>query len=243
MSETPSFFSSRTARTVAILAVFIFGIAIRLYDLTDLPLDFHSTRQLLSMIKARGMYYETRTDVPSEERSFAIQQWKFRASVEPEFFERIVAWTYRFTGEQVWVARVYSSAFWIIGGIFLYLLARRLTSEDGAIAATAVYLFLPYAVIASRSFQPDPLMVMLIVMFLWAVWEWVSLTPATLPQGEKSPKGWMRAALAGLFGGVLVGHRCFSYGVGVVEETRIQLVLVFQYLVEIILGASHSNKI
>ena len=204
MSETPSFFSSRTARTVAILAVFIFGIAIRLYDLTDLPLDFHSTRQLLSMIKARGMYYETRTDVPSEERAFAIQQWKFRASVEPEFFERIVAWTYRFTGEQVWVARIYSSAFWIIGGIFLYLLARRLTSEDGAIAATAVYLFLPYAVIASRSFQPDPLMVMLIVMFLWAVWEWVSTSTATLPQGEKSPMGWMRAALAGLFGGLAI---------------------------------------
>ncbi|MCB0119345.1 MAG: glycosyltransferase family 39 protein, partial [Anaerolineales bacterium] len=204
MQETPSFFSSRTARTVAILAVFIFGIAIRLYDLTDLPLDFHSTRQLLSMIKARGMYYETRTDVPSKERAFAIQQWKFRASVEPEFFERIVAWTYRFTGEQVWVARVYSSAFWIIGGIFLYLLARRLTSEDGAIAATAVYLFLPYAVIASRSFQPDPLMVMLIVMFLWAVWEWVSTSTATLPQGEKSPMGWMRAALAGLFGGLAI---------------------------------------
>ena len=192
MSETPSFFCSRTARTVAILAVFIFGIAIRLYDLTDLPLDFHSTRQLLSMIKARGMYYETRTDVPSEERAFAIQQWKFRASVEPEFFERIVAWTYRFTGEQAWVARIYSSAFWIIGGIFLYLLARRLTSEDGAIAATAVYLFLPYAVIASRSFQPDPLMTMFIVMFYWAIYEWTQRS------------NWKFTILAGLFGGLAI---------------------------------------
>lgn len=192
MNEKTAFFSTKIARILALAVIFTFGIAIRLYDSTDLPLDFHSTRQLLSMLKARGMYYETRMDVSPEERTFAIQQWKFRASVEPEFFERIVAWTYQFTGEQVWVARVYSSAFWIIGGIFLYLLARRLTSEDGAITATAVYLFLPYAVIASRSFQPDPLMTMFIVMFLWAVWEWASTSK------------WKFAILAGLFGGLAI---------------------------------------
>ena len=192
MNGTTSFFSTKAVRTVALLVVFVFSIAIRLYDLTDLPLDFHSTRQLLSLLKARGMYYETRMDVSSEERAFAIQQWELRASVEPEFFERIVAWTYQFTGEQIWVARVYSSAFWVIGGVFLYLLARRLTSEDGAIAATAIYLLLPYAIIASRSFQPDPLMTMLIVMFLWAVWEWASTSK------------WMFAILAGLFGGLAI---------------------------------------
>ena len=192
MNGITSFFSTKTARTFALLLVFAFGIAIRLYDLTDLPLDFHSTRQLLSLLKARGMYYETRMDVSPEERAFAIQQWELRASVEPEFFERIVAWTYQFTGEQIWVARLYSSAFWVIGGIFLFLLARRLTSEDGAIAATAVYLLLPYAIIASRSFQPDPLMTMLIVLFLWAVWEWAGTSK------------WFFAILAGLFGGLAI---------------------------------------
>ncbi|GAB4399723.1 MAG: hypothetical protein OHK003_24440 [Anaerolineales bacterium] len=213
MNGTTSFFSAKTARIITLTVIFALGIAIRLYDLSDLPLDFHSTRQLLSMIKARGMYYETRTDVSSEERSFAIQQWKFRASVEPEFFERIVAWTYQFTGEQVWVARVYSSAFWIIGGIFLYLLARRLTSDDGAIAATAVYLFLPYAIIASRSFQPDPLMTMFIIMFLWAVWEWSSAENLN-HKGDKVTQrnffvtlrdpSWLKAFLAGLFGGLAI---------------------------------------
>ena len=188
-------FPTRPARTFALLVIFTLALAIRLYDLTDLPLEFHSTRQLLSALKARGIYYETRSDVSPEERAFAVQQWKFRASVEPEVFERIVAWTYRFTGEQVWIARIYSSAFWLIGGWFLYLLARRLVSEDGAIAATAIYLFLPYAVIASRSFQPDPLMTMLIVMFLWAVWEWA---------GAENPNSWLMALLAGLFGGLAI---------------------------------------
>lgn len=205
-----AYFSTKTARIAALVVLFTLGIAIRLYDLTDLPLDFHSTRQLLSLIKARGMYYETRADVSLEERAFAVQQWKFRASVEPEFFERIVAWTYRFTGEQVWVARIYSSTFWMIGGIFIYLLARRLTSDDGAIAATAVYLLLPYAVVASRSFQPDPLMTMLIVMFLWAVWEWAisdggrAVASRSLTNGTSRPHSWLFAILAGLFGGLAI---------------------------------------
>lgn len=218
MDEQTSFFSTKTLRIIALIVIFTLGIAIRLYDLTDLPLDFHSTRQLLSALKARGMYYETRTDVSSEERAFAIQQWKFRASVEPEFFERIVAWTYQFTGEQVWVARLYSSAFWLIGGIFLYLLARRLTSDDGAIAATAVYLLLPYAIIASRSFQPDPLMTMLIIMFLWAVWNWSSASTAKHAKDAKKNQeklrafgelrgkknSWLFSILAGLFGGLAI---------------------------------------
>jgi hypothetical protein len=193
MHSQTSFFPSRTARIIALLVIFAFGIAIRIFDITDLPLEFHSTRQMLSALKARGMYYETRTDVPTWEKSFAVQQWKFRASVEPEFFDRVVANTYQYTGEQLWVARAYSSAFWIIGGIFLFLLARRLTSTDGALAATAVYLLLPYAVIASRSFQPDPLMTMFIVIFLWAVYEW-----------SLKPSSYVWAILAGIFGGLAI---------------------------------------
>ncbi len=218
MNEQTSFFSTKTARIFALIVIFALSIAIRIYDMTDLPLEFHSTRQLLSLLKARGMYYETRTDVSPEERTFAVQQWNLRASVEPEFFERIVAWTYQFTGEQVWVARAYSSAFWVIGGIFLYLLARRLTSDDGAIAATAVYLLLPYAIIASRSFQPDPLMTMLIVMFLWAVWEWsTALTAKSAKDAKKNQENlsglgelrglkssWAFSILAGLFGGLAI---------------------------------------
>ena len=218
MNEQTSFFSTKPARIFALIVIFTLGIAIRLYDMTDLPLEFHSTRQLLSLLKARGMYYENNSNFSPEERTFAVQQWNLRASVEPEFFERIVAWTYQFTGEQVWVARAYSSTFWIIGGVFLYLLARRHTSDDGAIAATAVYLLMPYAIIASRSFQPDPLMTMLIIMFLWAVWEWASTLTAKSAKGAKknqenlsglselrgSRVSWAFAILAGLFGGLAI---------------------------------------
>ena len=179
-----SFFSSRFSQIAALILLLTLGLGIRLYDLTDLPLDFHPTRQLLSALKARGMYYETLTDIPSEQRSFAIQQWKIRAAIEPEVIERMTAFTYQFTGEQLWVARVYSSLFWVIGAFFLFLLARRLTSTDGALAATAFYLFAPYAVSASRSFQPDPLMVALIVIFWWAVYEWSQTRTPSLGRGQ-----------------------------------------------------------
>jgi hypothetical protein len=188
-----SFFHSRFSQIAALILLLGLGLGIRLYDLTDLPLDFHPTRQLLSALKARGMYYETLSDVPADQRSFAIQQWKFRAAIEPEVIERLTAFTYQFTGEQLWVSRVYSSLFWVIGAFFLFLLARSLTSTDGALVATAFYLLAPYAVTASRSFQPDPLMVMLIIIFWWAVSRWAD-----------EPTSYKWAVIAGLFGGFAI---------------------------------------
>ena len=177
MNESPRSFFGRF-HTLALVIIFLAAAAIRLYDLTDLPLDFHPTRQLFSALKARGMYYETLTDAPAEQREFAIQQGKMRATIEPEILERLTVFTWKFTGEELWVARIYSSLFWLIGGIFIYLLARDLFSKDAALFTTAFYLLLPYAVLASRSFQPDPLMVALIVGFWWVVNRWAkNLSP------------------------------------------------------------------
>ncbi len=43
---------------IALVLILMAGFAIRLYDLTDLPLDFSPTRQLFSALKARGLYYQ-----------------------------------------------------------------------------------------------------------------------------------------------------------------------------------------
>lgn len=192
MSQT-TFFSFRAARTFALILIFGVALAIRLYDLTDLPLDFHPTRQLVSFIKARGLYYQTKPDgVSAQELKTAVRFAKLKADVEPTVFENLVAFTYRFTGEQVWVARMYSSFFWLIGGMFLFLLARDFVSFDGALVSTAYYLLFPYAIIGSRSFQPDPLMVMLIVAFWWAFSRWV-----------RAPS-WSYVVLSGLLGGLAI---------------------------------------
>jgi len=201
MSEN-AFFAPRGLLAIALALLFGLGLAIRLYDLTDLPLDFHPTRQLLSALKARGMYYQTAPGVPDWQRQMALQQWKTKTEVEPELLERLVALTYRFTGEQLWVARVYSSLFWTIGGVFLFLLVRDLISTDSALIVSAYYLLWPYAVSASRSFQPDPLMVMLILLFWWAVVRWADLSATASPQAGKA--SWPFALLAGILGGLAI---------------------------------------
>jgi hypothetical protein len=188
-----SFFSSRLTRTLALVLIFGAALAIRLYDLTDLPFDFHPTRQLVSVLKARGLYYETQPDgVSTWELETGIRMAKLKTDIEPVIFERVVAFTYGFTGEQFWVARVYASLFWLVGGIFLFLLARELVSFEGALVATTYYLIFPYAIIASRSFQPDPLMMMLTLAFWWTFSRWMRLP------------SWANAVLAGLVGGAAI---------------------------------------
>jgi hypothetical protein len=188
-----SFFSSRAARLVALLVLFAAALTIRLYDLTDLPLDFHPTRQLLSAIKARGLYYQTQPDgIPTWQLETAIRFAKLKADVEPVVFERLVAWTYGFTGEHLWIARIYSSLFWLVGGIFLFLLAREFVSFEGALVSTAYYLTFPYAILGSRSFQPDPLMVMLTLGFWWLFARWLRFP------------SWINVILAGLLGGLAI---------------------------------------
>ena len=188
-----TFFSSRLARSIVLIFLFTTALVIRLYDATDLPLDFHPTRQLLSAMKARALYYETQPDgVPTWKLEAGIRLARLKADVEPVVFERLVAFTYRFTGEQVWVARIYSSLFWLVGGIFLFLLVNELVSLEGAFFSTAYYLFYPYAIIASRSFQPDPLMVMLTLSFWWLFLRWMRSS------------AWSYALPAGLVGGFAI---------------------------------------
>lgn len=192
-TDTSLFPHAFTWRILIVVSIFALALAIRLYDLTDPPLDFHPTRQLLSAIKARALYYETQPNGISTERlETGIYIAKLKATVEPVVFEQLVAFTYRFTGEQLWIARIYSSLFWLIGGLCLFLLVRELTSFDGAVVSLAYYLFFPYAIIGSRSFQPDVLMVMLIVSFWWMFARWLR-TPS-----------WIHTLLAGLLGGLAI---------------------------------------
>jgi len=168
-----SFFGSPRAVILILIAIFTLGLGIRLFDLTDLPKEFAMPRQMYSFIKARGMYYEMAKDVPGWKREIAIQQWHEQASLEPPAFERIVAFTYMLFGEHMWIARIYSAFFWLAGGWALFMLARRLTSTDGALVSLLYFIFLYFVILASRSFQPDPLMIALGLYALWAFDHWM----------------------------------------------------------------------
>ena len=159
----------KLALAVALLGAF----GLRMVNLTNPPLDFNPTRQLFSALKARGMYYHYVTNVPEATRQLAIGLGN-TGNVEPPVMETLVSQTYRLAGERLWIARIYSSLFWVLGGLALFLLIQEFASTGPALIGSLFYLFLPFGVIASRAFMPDPLMVALISFSLWALFRWLN---------------------------------------------------------------------
>lgn len=144
------------------------ALGIRMYRLDEPPLNFHATRQYRSLLIARGYYYEGLESVPAWKRHVAHVTRERQGVLEPPVIERLVAAAYRLAGgERFWIPRMLSSLLWLGGGVALWLIALRMGGSGGALLAAGVYLFLPFAVVASRSFQPDPLMVFLVLTATW----------------------------------------------------------------------------
>lgn len=162
-------FSSAT-KLLIIALLFITALGIRLYHVNEPPLDFHATRQYRSLIIARGYFFDSSDAVPEWQKQVARVSQQKQGMLEPPIMELVVSAGYRVLGgEYIWLPRLLSSLFWLTGGGFLYLTARNLSGYHPALLGTAFYLFLPFGVIASRSFQPDPLMVMLLMASLFAI--------------------------------------------------------------------------
>jgi hypothetical protein len=169
--------------------ILVCGLITRLFDLTDPPLDYASTRQLRSALIARGMYYPYSKNAPEWKRQVAVEQGE-HSMIEPTVLERIVALTYRVIGgEYIWIARIYSSLFWVLGGIALFFLIEKLVSTDAAYFGLIYYLFAPHGIVASRAFQPDPLLTALIILSWWTFFSWYRSS------------SWKWAVLAGLSAG------------------------------------------
>jgi len=208
------FFGNRYILIATVVLAFALGLGIRFFDLTDLPLDFAPNRQLFSLLKARSMYYSMLTEsanIPTWQREMAARQTT--PVIEPPIVEMITALTYRVVGEYVWIARIYSSLFWVLAGIFLFLLAREMTCTEGAVISLLFYLFLPFSVLASRSFQPDPLMTALIVIAAWGLYRW------------RSVRTWKWAVTAGL----LISAAVFVKNVAVFPLGLAALALVIEF--------------
>jgi hypothetical protein len=152
------------------MLLFIVAFGIRMYKVNEPPLNFHATRQYRSLIIARSYYVGTVGSIPEWEKRVLQISKQRQGILEPPVLEVLVAAGYHLTGgEQLWLPHVLSSLFWLIGGAFVYSISKHIADIDAALASTSFYLFLPFAVVASRSFQPDPLMIMLLLAGLWAI--------------------------------------------------------------------------
>ncbi|MCD6356554.1 MAG: glycosyltransferase family 39 protein, partial [Anaerolineaceae bacterium] len=158
-----------------LILVFMIGLIIRISDLFDAPLDFHPTRQLHSALISRGMYYQALKSAPDWQREMAYKQWQAEGLIEPQIMERLVAFTYRLFGsEQLWVARLWAILFWMIAGVFLFLITDEIADFAAGTFAVILFMIWPYAAMASRSFQPEPLLIMSMLIALWAFIKWMN---------------------------------------------------------------------
>lgn len=158
-------------KCLILVLIFLSALVVRLYHITMPPLDFSPVRQYQNAHNARFYYFNSLKSVSEERKKIAeINKQRIEFQLEPRIMEQLAVFGYKIAGEEkLWIPRVLSSIFWLIGGIFLFLTARKLTSFKAAFVSVAFYLFLPYSILASRSFQPDPLMIMALIVSIFAI--------------------------------------------------------------------------
>jgi 4-amino-4-deoxy-L-arabinose transferase-like glycosyltransferase len=178
---------------VLLILLLLLGAALRFINLTVPPLDFHPVRQFRNLIVARSIYYQLLPNPDPQKLALSKAFYNVVGQYEPPITESITAWTYTWTGgESIAVPRVYETIFWLLAGLALFDLARRIASPTSALIALAYYLVLPFAVQASRSFQPDPLMTSAFIAGIYFLYRW------------SEEQKWKWAILAALFIGFAV---------------------------------------
>ncbi len=165
------FFRKPVFQSSILFLLFITAFAVRLYHINMPPHDFATLRQYQAAHIARDYYFKSQDSIPEWRRNVAeINSKRMGLLLEPRILENLTVYGYRILGgEHLWIPRVLSSIFWLVGGIFLFLIARKIASLEAAFFSTVFYLFLPFSILASRSFQPDPLMVMMLIFSIFMI--------------------------------------------------------------------------
>lgn len=155
-------------RWLLVALLFILALGIRLYRIDDPPLEFNSSRQYQCALLARYYYYTADPSASDWQRQLAKAQRP--PLYEPPIMETLASRFYRIAGgETLWFPRLLYSIFWLVAGAGIYLISKKLWSETAAVISITLFLFLPFGIFASRSFQPDTLMVALMVFAFLAI--------------------------------------------------------------------------
>src|SRR5215210_4122163 len=151
-----------TSRLLTLGMLFVGAFCLRLYGLGQPPMEFNAIRQYHGALLARGLY-----------------QWLLSGNLrtlppdgilEPPILEFAASLSYLVLGgEHLWVPRLLSVLFWMIGGVFLYLVAKRIVSPNAAVFSVFFYLFDPATETPSRAFMPESLMIMFLVISVFAI--------------------------------------------------------------------------
>lgn len=180
---------------IALTVLLLLAVVTRLLHITQPPFDFHAQRQFWDANRARAMYYESlsKHGLPPEDWKIRIAEGNREVVTEPPIIETLAVWGYNFAGgEDLAIPRGISSVAFVLAGLFLFLLATRVMHPAGALFATAVFLFLPFNVMASRTFQPEPISILFTAISLFASYRYSEKPTMT------------RAIWAGIFAGLAI---------------------------------------
>lgn len=187
------FAASPKATWAAIALIFLIGLAIRLYQFSDPPLEFHAERQLRSMFISRGMFYQWTGGEGDWQSEVAINQYRGQGLIEPPITEGVTSLLYAVVGRpDLRIPRLLTILLWSVGGLGLFFLARDLTDANGGVVAFGFYMTSTFGILASRSFMPEPLLIAAIVWAWWAMVHW------------NRQQNWKNAILAGLLSGFAI---------------------------------------
>ena len=188
-------------RLLAVLM--LLALAVRVEDLTQPIVRFHPTRHYRSAMLARACYVDHASAVPPELKAVAQANREMQPAGELPVMEWLACGAYLAIGrEEIAIPRALAALFWVGGAWPVWLLASRFGSPHGALIAAMLHLFLPYGIVASRNFQPDPLMTF---ASLWAIVALVRHCDQRRKGGLKSAAGRnaMAAAIAVGLAGVI----------------------------------------
>ena len=162
MTEMRSDLREPISRLLVLGFLFVVAFCLRLYSINQSTVEFNHLRHYHGALLARGFYEWWLTGdlktVPPD------------GVIEPPILELAASFAYLiFGGEYLWIPQVLSALFWMVGGIFLYLIAKRIVFPNAAVFSVAFYLFIPYSVLESRTFRPDLLMVMLLMISAFTI--------------------------------------------------------------------------
>ena len=201
-----SSFLSRWPRWLPLMVLLlILGAGLRFINLNAPPLDFQPTRELRNSLVARAVYFDALPGADPQKRALADSFRRAVGQYEPPITESLVGLTYLVSGgESFAVPRLYGTLFWLLAGLALFDLARRVSSPTAAFISLAYFLVLPFAVQASRSFQPDPLMTASFVIGIYLLYRWMDDVLSNPPYIMAGNHSWKWAVLAAAFCGFAV---------------------------------------
>lgn len=160
-------------RRIILIILFVAAFIVRIYGIEQAPLIFHPNRQYHGAMIARAFYYRLTKPAADQQRQIAQRNRDQEVKGEMPFLEIMATAGYLVAGREIlWLPKLFSVIFWLIGSVFLYRFVRRVVSADAAVVSLLFFLFLPYGIEASRSFQPNPLMIMFLIISISTVYNY-----------------------------------------------------------------------